>query len=91
MMSEHKISSLQELHGIGERVADRLVKYFGSEDAALKTICEGDIASLSEVSGVSHNFALSIARDAKSRVEGCSISDFLKTKEALELYSACWS
>lgn len=87
MISEQKISSLQELHGIGERVADRLVKYFGSEDAALKAVCEGDIASLSEVSGVSHNFALSIARDARSRVEGCSISDFLKTKEALDLYS----
>lgn len=87
MMSEQKISSLREFHGIGERVADRLVEYFGSEDAALKAICEGDIASLSEVNGVSHNFALSISRDARSRVEGCSISDFLKTKEALDLYS----
>lgn len=87
MMSEQKISSLQELHGIGERVADRLVEYFGSEDAALKAICDGDIASLAEVNGISHNFALSIARDARSRVEGCSISDFLKTKEALDLYS----
>lgn len=87
MMSEQKISSLRELHGIGERVADRLIEYFGSEDEALKVICEGDIASLSEVNGVSHNFALSIARDARSRVEGCSISDFLKTNEALDLYS----
>jgi len=81
------LSSLRELHGIGERVADRLVEYFGSEDAALKVICEGDIASLSEVNGISHNFVLSIARDARARVEGCSISDFLKTKEALDLYS----
>lgn len=87
MMSKQKISSLQEIHGIGERVADRLVEYFGSEDAALQAICEGDIASLSEVNGISHNFALSLARDARSRAEGCSISDFLKTKEALDLYS----
>jgi DNA mismatch repair protein MutS2 len=87
MKSTQPLSSLRELHGIGERVADRLVEHFGSEDAALKAICEGDIASLSEVNGVSHNFALSLARDARSRVEGCSISDFLKTKEALDLYS----
>jgi len=87
MIYTQPLSSLRELHGIGERVADRLVEYFGSEDAALKVICEGDIASLSEVNGISHNFALSIARDARARVEGCSISDFLKTKEALDLYS----
>ncbi len=87
MMPEQKISSLRELYGIGERVADRLIEHFGSEDAALKAICEGDIASLSEVNGVSHSFALAISRDARSRVDGCSISDFLKTKEALDLYS----
>jgi DNA mismatch repair protein MutS2 len=87
MMPEQKIESLRELHGIGERVADRLVEHFGSEDAALRAICEGDIASLSEVNGISHNFALSLARDARSRFEGCSISDFLRTKEALDLYS----
>ena len=87
MISEQKISSLRELHGIGERVADRLIEYFGSEESALKAICEGDIASLSEINGINHNFALSLARDARSRVEGCSISDFLKTKEAVDIYS----
>ncbi|AKB13633.1 DNA mismatch repair protein, MutS family [Methanosarcina thermophila] len=79
--------SLREIHGIGERVADKLIEHFGTEDAALQAICEGDIASLSEINGISHNFALSLAREARSRTEGCSISDFLKTKEALELYS----
>ena len=87
MKTSQPLSSLQEIHGIGERVADRLIEHFGTEDAALQAICEGDIASLSEVSGISHNFALSLARDARSRAEGCSISDFLKTKESLELYS----
>lgn len=81
------LSSLREIHGIGERVADRLIEHFGTEDAALQAICEGDIASLSEINGISRSFALSLARDARSRTEGCSISDFLKTKEALELYS----
>ena len=65
MISTQPLSSLRELHGIGERVADRLVEHFGSEDAALQAICEGDIASLSEVNGISHNFALSLARDAR--------------------------
>ena len=87
MKFSQPLSSLREIHGIGERVADRLVEHFGSEDAALQVISEGDIASLSEVNGISHNFALSLARDARSRAEGCSISDFLKTKEALDLYS----
>ncbi|MFY9199925.1 MAG: endonuclease MutS2 [Methanosarcina flavescens] len=81
------LSSLREIHGIGERVADRLIKHFGTEEAALQAICEGDVASLSEINGISHNFALSLAREARSKTEGCSISDFLKTKEALELYS----
>lgn len=87
MKSSQPLSSLREIHGIGERVAGRLIQYFGTEAVALQAICEGDIASLSEVNGISHKFALSLARDARSRAEGCSISDFLKTKEALDLYS----
>jgi len=87
MKTSQPLSSLREIHGIGERVADRLIEHFGTEAAALQAICEGDIASLSEVNGISHNFALSLARDARSRAEGCSISDFLRTKEALDLYS----
>ncbi len=87
MASSQQLSGLRELNGIGERVAGRLVEHFGSEDAALQAILEGDIASLSEVNGVSHTFALSLARDARARAEGCAISDFLKTKEALDLYS----
>ncbi|WP_440946348.1 MutS-related protein [Methanosarcina sp. T3] len=87
MVSPQQLSGLRELNGIGERVAGRLVEHFGSEEAALQAILEGDIASLSEVNGVSHTFALSLARDVRVRVEGCAISDFLKTKEALDLYS----
>jgi len=87
MVSEEAILSVRELSGIGERVAERLVEHFGTEEAALGAILEGDVAALSEVNGVSHNFALSLARDAKARAEGCSISDFLKTKEATDLYS----
>jgi dsDNA-specific endonuclease/ATPase MutS2 len=87
MAASQQLSGLRELNGIGERVACRLVEHFGSEDAALQAILEGDIASLSEVNGVSHTFALSLARDVRARAEGCSISDFLKTKEALDLYS----
>lgn len=87
MKTSQPLSSLREIHGIGGRVADRLIQHFGTEEAALQAICEGDIASLSEVNGVSRNFALSLARYARSRAEGCSISDFLRTKEALGLYS----
>jgi dsDNA-specific endonuclease/ATPase MutS2 len=86
-MATSQLSDLRELNGIGERVACRLIEHFGSEDAALQAILEGDIASLSEVNGVSHTFALSLARDVRAKVEGCAISDFLKTKEALDLYS----
>ncbi|HWQ47606.1 MAG TPA: endonuclease MutS2 [Methanosarcina sp.] len=87
MKTSQPLSSLREIHGIGGRVADRLIQHFGTEEAALQAICEGDIASLSEVNGVSRNFALSLARYARSRAEDCSISDFLRTKEALGLYS----
>lgn len=86
-MSEQNISSLRELPGIGEKVAERLTEYFGSEEKALKAISEGDITSISEVRGVSHTFALSLVRDAQARAKGCFISDFLKTKEAVDLYA----
>lgn len=87
MNSGEKIVSLRELPGIGERVAEKLTWQFGSEEAALAKILEGDIAALSGINGISQHFALSLARDAKARAEGVFISGFLKTKEALELYS----
>lgn len=87
MATSQQLSGLRELNGIGERVASRLAEHFGSEDSALQAILEGDVASLSEVNGVSHTFALSLVRDVRARADGCAISDFLKTKEALDLYS----
>lgn len=87
MNSGEKIVSLRELPGVGEQVAGKLVGHFGSEEVALAKILEGDIAALAGINGVSQHFALSLVRDAKARAEGVSISGFLKTKEALELYS----
>ena len=41
MKTSQPLSSLREIHGIGERVADRLIEHFGTEEAALQAICEG--------------------------------------------------
>lgn len=86
-MSGQNISSLRELPGIGEKVAERFIEAFGSEEEALKAIYGGDVNSISEVRGVSHPFALSLVRDTQARTRGCFLSDFLKTKEAEALYS----
>lgn len=87
MCSGKKIQSLHELPGVGERVAEKLKKRFGSEASALKAIFDGDLAALSGINGISQAFALSLVREAKAKNEGVSISDFLKTKEAFEIYS----
>ncbi len=86
MMACDRINNLQDIPRIGEKMAKRFVDHFGSEEDALDAILGGDIASISGVEGVGQRYAISLVHEVRAQVEDVSISDFLKTKEALNIY-----
>ncbi len=80
------MKTLQDIPRIGEKMAQRFIGHFGSEEAALDAILGGDIASISEVEGIGQRYAISLVHEVHAQVEGVSISDFLKTKESVDIY-----
>lgn len=80
------MNNLRDIPRIGEKMEQRFVEYFGSEDAALDAILEGDISSISGVEGVGQRYAISLVHEVRAQMEDVSISDFLKTKEAVDIY-----
>ncbi|MDO9517715.1 MAG: endonuclease MutS2 [Methanosarcinaceae archaeon] len=80
------MKSLQDIPRIGDKMAQRFREHFGSEEAALDAILGGDIAGISEVEGIGQRYAISLVHEVRAQVEGVSISDFLKTKESVDIY-----
>ncbi len=80
------IKSLKDIPRIGEKTASRFIEHFGSENKALDAILNGDIATLSEIEGMTERSAISLVLEAFAVNEGFSIRDFLKTGETYEIY-----
>ncbi|MDG6243124.1 MAG: endonuclease MutS2 [Methanolobus sp.] len=78
--------SLQDIPRIGNKMSKRFVEHFGSESLALDAILAGDITSISEVEGIGQRYAISLVQDVSSMVEGVDVTDFLRTREAMDVY-----
>ncbi|MCD6164945.1 MAG: hypothetical protein J7J30_05905, partial [Candidatus Odinarchaeota archaeon] len=81
-----KIEKISQIPGIGSKVAERLIKYLGSEEEIIKVIMEADIAKLMSVPGIGQGLATKIVRNAYSIIEGVSLEEVLKTSDARRLY-----
>ncbi len=73
-----------EMPGIGARIKERLVDRFGSEEAAIESILQGDIASLLDV--VSERHALSLVQWATGKKYKAEPESFLATEESNRIY-----
>jgi hypothetical protein len=62
------------------------MEHFGGEKQAIEAIISADIASISEIEGMSVKSAISLVLEAFSQNTGVAIRDFLKTREAFEIY-----
>lgn len=80
------IKSLKDIPRIGEKIARRFIEHFGSEKKALDAIMNGDIAGISEIGGITEKSAISLLLEALALNEGVGVRDFLRTKEAYEIY-----
>lgn len=80
------IKSLKDIPRIGEKTSRRFIEHFGSEKSAIDAIINGDIAGISEIEGMTGKSASSLVLDAFALNEGVGAGDFLKTREAYEIY-----
>ncbi|MCX9085707.1 MAG: helix-hairpin-helix domain-containing protein [Candidatus Methanoperedens sp.] len=80
------ITTLKSIPRIGEKTAKRLIEHFGSEKRSLEAIVNHDIASLSEIEGMTEKSAISLVLETMAINEGAGVRNFLKTNEAFEFY-----
>lgn len=84
-MSE--LERLDQIPGIGPRLAQKLIDVFGSEDSALEIIANAQVALLASIPGVGKKTALEIVQDAYAIREGISAFEVLKTEDIREIYN----
>ena len=77
---------LTRLPGVGPRIAERLVAFFGSEEEALAAIEGGQADRVAEALG-SYRKAVKLIRAYNAAVAGYDPEEFLATGEARDLYA----
>ncbi|RLG57715.1 MAG: hypothetical protein DRN88_02200 [Candidatus Hydrothermarchaeota archaeon] len=80
-----RFSSLREIEGIGEKIAESLIKHFGTEEEALKAINNLEFSRLLGVKLPKQKLA-EIMRNAYSKRNNFEYINLLKTPEAREIY-----
>ena len=73
-----------EMPGVGARIKERLVDRFGSEEAAIESILQGDVASLLDV--ISERHALTLVKWATGKKYEAEPESFLATEESNRIY-----
>lgn len=73
---------LRNIKGIGERMAQRIEREFGGEDAFLEAALNYEVDRLARIEGISQRRAVEIINE----VLGNPTQKFLKTERAIQLY-----
>ena len=81
-----ELEHLDQIPGIGPRLAQKLIDLFGSEDAALNIIINAQVATLAGIPGVGKKKALDLVQEAYTIREGISALEVLKTADIQEIY-----
>ena len=81
-----ELEHLNQIPGLGPRLAQKLVELFGSESAALNIIINAQVATLAGIPGVGKKRALDLVQEAYTIREGISALEVLKTADIQEIY-----
>jgi DNA mismatch repair protein MutS2 len=71
-----------EIKGIGDRLADKIIKSFGGRDEFLKAVENFEVDRIAGIEGVSQHRAIEIVNS----VLGNPTEEFLKTERAVQIY-----
>ena len=81
------VTSLGEIKGIGKKVEEKLVEYFGSEEEALEAVLNARISEIGAIPGIGLGKAFQIVKNAYEHVEGVTSSQVLKTEDIEKIYN----
>jgi DNA mismatch repair protein MutS2 len=81
-----EVEHLEQIPGVGAKLAAKLVEATGSEAAALDIILSAQAEMLASIPGVGKRTALTIVQEAYTLREGISPFEVLKTEDIRELY-----
>ncbi|MGQ9721157.1 MAG: MutS-related protein [Candidatus Jordarchaeum sp.] len=79
--------TLSEIKGIGKKVEENLVDYFGSEEEAIDAILNGRISEIGNIPGIGLGKAFQIVKNAYEQVEGVTSTQVLKTEDIQKIYN----
>ncbi|MFW9830234.1 MAG: helix-hairpin-helix domain-containing protein [Candidatus Thorarchaeota archaeon] len=82
-----ELERLDQIPGVGSRLAQKLIDVFGSEEAALDIINNAQVATLASIPGVGKKKALDIVQDSYTIREGISAFEVLKTEDIRTIYN----
>ncbi|MFQ5800984.1 MAG: hypothetical protein ACE5HH_04620 [Candidatus Hydrothermarchaeales archaeon] len=80
------VETLDEIKGVGEKVKEALISYYGSEAETLRSLETQEFERLL-AAGIPFQKAVEIARYVTSKKYGFSYANIMKTREAKELFN----
>lgn len=75
---------LADIPGVGSRIRERLLNHYGSEDQALLSLSQGNVADLLQI--VSERQAIVVSQWVRGMMHGAEPGSFLATDEAVRIY-----
>lgn len=81
-----EIIQLNQIPGVGEKVAKNLIAHFGSQEEALGAIADAKVTDIAAAPGMSVGKALGIVKKAYELREGVAPEDVLKTQDIRGIY-----
>ncbi|NHI92548.1 MAG: hypothetical protein EAX96_08590 [Candidatus Lokiarchaeota archaeon] len=79
-------NELQKFEGIGNKVAEKLVKHFGGESEAIDAIKNSRVSQIAAIRGISLKKAFKIVNDYREKQIGISLEEILRSKEISDIY-----
>lgn len=78
---------LRDIPGVGERIYEKLVEYFGSEEKALEALLRGQVASVAEAVSSTRR-AVRLVQQARGALGGYDPGEVVGTADAARLFEA---
>ncbi|MHC1591885.1 MAG: MutS-related protein [Candidatus Helarchaeales archaeon] len=79
-------TGLQNLSGIGSKIAEKLIEYFGGEEQAMEAIMNSTISEIASIRGISMKKAMQIVSTFHEKKMGVKKDDILKTNDIKKIH-----
>ncbi|MHA1797157.1 MAG: MutS-related protein [Candidatus Helarchaeota archaeon] len=81
-------TELKKFEGIGSKVAEKLVKYFGGELEAVNAIKNYKVTEIAAIRGISFKKAFKLVNDYREKQIGISLEEILRSQEIKRIHES---